>query len=133
MFLILEDDAIPEPGFSNKIKKILNNLPKDFDISLLGGYVFHNDTQHLKYNEQDYLKLNGEKVYFFQLHCYIISLKGIHKILKEMEKQNNKFYQQYDAFLSDLVTKNKLNIYYLKSSITVQSQFPTNSQIYPNK
>ena len=133
IFLILEDDAVPLEGFSNKIKKILTNLPEDFDILLLGCYVFDNDTKHVKVNEQDYLKLNGEKVYFFQSHCYLISLKGIHKILKEMEKQNNKFYQQIDAFLSDLVRKNKLNIYYFKKSIATQSQFPTNIQIYPKK
>lgn len=133
IFLILEDDAIPEKGFTKKIKKILNNLPRDFDILLLGCYVFDNDTKHIKVNEQDYLKLNGTKTYFFQLHCYLISLKGIHKILKEMEEQNNKFYQQIDAFLSDLARKNKLNIYYLKKSIVVQYQFPTNIQIYPKK
>ena len=133
LFLILEDDGIPKLGFSNKIRKILNNFPEDLDILLLGCNIFSSDTKKIKVNEEEYLKLNGDKTFFTELHCYLISLKGIHKILKEMEKQNNKFYQQYDSFLSDLVKKNKLNIYYLKSSIAVQSQFPTNIQIYPKK
>lgn len=135
IFLILEDDAIPKLGFSNKIKKILTNLPEDFDILLLGCKVFDNDTKKIKVNQEEYLKLNGEKVYYFQSHCYLISLKGIHKILKEIEKQNNKFYQQHDLFLSDLVRKKKINIYYLKRSIAAQAQFqfPTNIQIYPKK
>ena len=135
IFLILEDDAIPKLGFSKKIRKKLNNLPKDLDILLLGCQVFDNDTKKIKVNEEEYLKLNGEKVYIFQSHCYLISLKGIHKFLKEMEKQNNKFYQQHDLFLSDLARKDKLNIYYLKKSIAVQShsRFPTDIQIYPKK
>lgn len=112
--LIFEDDARPPPNIMFAIDKIISDMPKDWDIILLGKYC-HECEEH-----DTYLKMKR----FILLHSYIISKKGVQKIIGT----NSLFpiSQQLDSYLSEI--SNTLNIYSPKRDIVRQGKSRTDIQ-----
>jgi GR25 family glycosyltransferase involved in LPS biosynthesis len=95
-YVILEDDAI---GINSNtqiiLDEILNTLPKDYDIYLLGFIDL----------EPSNITNSHEKVKeFVLLHSYIITPKGAQKILEQLP-----INMPIDSWLSSI--SNKINIY----------------------
>ena len=77
--LILEDDALSiDSQFTFKLDNYLKKLPENYDIALLGFYLFSNDylKEDLKYNEDVYRVKQ-----FILMHAYILTLEGAKNIL----------------------------------------------------
>ena len=112
--LIFEDDARPPPNIMFAINKIMLDVPKDWDIVLLGKYC------HECEEYATYLKMKR----FILLHSYIISKKGVEKIIGT----NSLFpiSQQLDSFLSEI--SGTLNIYSPKIDVVRQGKSRTDIQ-----
>lgn len=112
--LIFEDDARPPPNIMFAINKIISDIPKDWDIILLGKFC-HDCEEY-----ETYLKMKR----FILLHAYIISKKAVEKIIGT----NSLFpiSQQLDAYLSEISTT--LNIYSPKKDIVRQGKSRTDIQ-----
>ena len=115
--LIFEDDTTIPSNLQSIINKKVEKAPKDWDIILLG--VSCNKCSGIPANNS-FLRVNR----FFLLHSYIISRKGIKKILS-----TGKMFpiaQQIDSALSDI--SGIVNIYALRSNPVKQAGFGTNIQ-----
>jgi GR25 family glycosyltransferase involved in LPS biosynthesis len=115
--LIFEDDVIIDKNFRLKMNKVLQSIPNDWDMLLLGCICIDCD-KHLQYS-------NAHK--FFLLHCYIVkktSAKFIHTYL-----DSKPIEQQVDSELSDMITAGKLIVYCVNDNICWQGQtFATDIQ-----
>lgn len=80
--LIFEDDAKPVSGItSDDLKMLFSRLPKDWDIVLLGSIGSSEDPHHMDEDVgDDFYKI---KSITFQLHSYMINLKGAKKLLEK--------------------------------------------------
>ena len=112
--LIFEDDASIPINCALRMKRFLHLIPDDWDVVLFGKHC--SDCEDLG----KYLKVNR----FILLHSYMISRRGISKILDE----GNLFpiSQQLDAYLSEITYK--LNIYAPKTNIVNQIKSRTDIQ-----
>jgi GR25 family glycosyltransferase involved in LPS biosynthesis len=123
IFLILEDDSKPNINFSSQLNKILKNIPHNMDFYFLNYQIIGNLKYISKYN--CYILPSYSNLYL--MNCYLISKKGINKILDFFEK----IEWQIDSWLSKLNSKGLLNIYCSKEILCPQSyQFNTSIQIY---
>jgi GR25 family glycosyltransferase involved in LPS biosynthesis len=105
--IIFEDDVLPKhtlDELNNNIKRV----PKDWDMILIGG------TYNEKKENKDIVKVSR----FFQTHAYVINKTGIEKILKKAYP----IQYQIDSFLSDMSSRNELNIYGLNNMNWVVNQ-----------
>jgi len=94
--VILEDDAIRTNKYSQeRLDYVLKNLPKDYDIYLIGYY----DIKPEKDGET-----NTRVKEFVLMHSYIVSPKGAQKLLDNLPVN-----QPLDTWISGL--SNKLKIY----------------------
>lgn len=118
--LILEDDVqFIQKDILNTLNKIIQDVPYDWDLILLGHrtYKFEN-------NPGNFYKVRR----FYLLHAYIINKKGINKILTYI--QQNPLDKQFDHYLSDMASKNQLNIYATKKQYARQNRkFKTQIQL----
>ena len=97
--LIIEDDAwLNENIYESGIKNILNNIPNNWDIILLGRIELE------AVNKQHYLVMNK----FWGTHGYLINKSGVSKML---ELANIPIDDQIDGVMSKLSQEGKLNIY----------------------
>jgi GR25 family glycosyltransferase involved in LPS biosynthesis len=112
--LIFEDDARVPPNALYSIKKIVKDIPIDWDIILLGKFC--NECE----DKGTYYKVKR----FILLHSYLITRKGVEKIINA----HNLFpiSQQLDAYLSEI--SDILNIYAPKINIVNQSNSRTDIQ-----
>jgi len=95
--VILEDDAIRTNEHTKKrLETIFKDIPKDFDIYLLGYY----DIKPLEYNKSNHNKVKE----FVLMHSYIVSPKGARKLL-----ENLPIDKPLDTWMSGL--SDKLKIY----------------------
>ena len=95
-YIILEDDAIGvNSSTQNVLNEIIESLPKDFDIYLL-GYI---DLEPINITN-----LHEKVKDFVLLHSYIITPKGAQKILEQLP-----INMPIDSWLSSI--SDKINIY----------------------
>jgi len=114
--IIFEDDAFPNFNFSYLQKIIINYLPNDWDILLLGG----------KYNRCKYINDYVRKIYsFYETHAYIINKKGALKLLYKAFPLK----KQIDSFLSDMTSNNYINIYGITKNKWTQNPQINNTDI----
>ena len=97
--LIFEDDAQLEPSLYRYVRE--TPMPTDFDIILLGYVCF-------KCSRDEGAGFHRVKR-FFGLHGYLISAKGIRKILES--PRLFPVGKQIDAVLSDMAAKGELTVY----------------------
>lgn len=112
--LVFEDDARPPPNTLQTIRKVYDSFPKDWDIILFGIHC-HECDEHKQFRKVKR---------FILLHTYMISYKGIEKILNF--KSLFPISQQLDAYLSEM--SGELNIYATKHNIVNQSNSRTDIQ-----
>lgn len=100
--LIMEDDAELVPGFVDGLQKALRDVPKDFDILVLGcfflcdknrAYSLGHEVSRLfvPHSLRNDVRSWGSVFvpeYFAGSHCYIVSLQGCKKLLKLVKKAN---------------------------------------------
>lgn len=130
--LIVEDDALFEDNFVEKLNIGLENTPKDYDILYLGCFGCQNKYNYhtimnaqFKYEKiNDYVSIPGIA---FATHGYVISRKGAKKLIKYLDK---KIYQHIDKCIQDLHKNNLIKEYVLNERIIYQSS--TDSLISSN-
>lgn len=112
--LIFEDDAIPVPGVtSDDLKILFSKLPEDWDIVLLGSSRSNEDPHHMDEDVGIFYKI---KSITFQLHSYLINLKGAKKLLEKAFP----IIDQLDSFISYMCMRN-VNGYSLKNDYFIQN------------
>lgn len=100
--LILEDDVRIDPDFVNKFNEIEKEIPKDFDIFVLG---YSSSQPLLEHNDlvKNY-KLFHKTKRFYGLFGYIVSNKGAKKLLKlfpitkQIDSEISKNLDHIDAY-----------------------------------
>jgi len=96
--LILEDDGILPNDILAKINDLLNSVPSDWDIILIG-----------RWNQEEKPLEKCVKVErFYGTHCYVINRRGIEKMEKFGSYPIN---DQIDAVMSKLARDGVMNIY----------------------
>ena len=126
MCIIFEDDVVFEPNFSKKLKVIIDNLPKDFDLAFL-GCVSCQSKNNKKIN-----KYFSKPIIATGMHAYIISRKGAEILLYYIDKKIN---DHIDRIIMDLYNQNKIVLYSLNNLIAYQTSTntgnSTNTSKYP--
>lgn len=112
VIFVMEDDVDFVADFAKNFKECMKMVPDDFDILLLGWY---NQGPTRVFNKF-WVKVSR----FFQTHAYIITKKGMEKVLRFT---NNSIRMQIDALLSRF--SHKLNIYGLQKPLARQSSTDT--------
>jgi GR25 family glycosyltransferase involved in LPS biosynthesis len=117
--LVLEDDAKFNPDiYKSGIQNILNDMPEDWDIILLGRM------QHDVINKEKYLIVQR----FWGTWGYLISQKGIKNMLKY---GNIPIDDQIDAVMGKLSREGKLKIYApFHEFITMNNSFQSEIQMH---
>ena len=115
--LVFEDDAQIHPDLGAYLAT--STFPADFDIILLGFVCF-------KCHRDERAGLHRVKR-FFGLHGYLISAKGIKKILAS--PRVFPIHQQIDAVLSDMAEAGELTVYATKRKFVEQNNEEFNTQI----
>lgn len=117
--VILEDDAIIPNNYSEKINRLINFVPENADIVLLGCLMGCRDDPNLNlmekmitmfYKPRDYSVVNQEIIVpqmFTGTFAYLITNRGAKKCLKELGKVS--------YHIDNIMSKNKeLNLYAVK-------------------
>jgi GR25 family glycosyltransferase involved in LPS biosynthesis len=116
--IIFEDDVkILKPNLLNDINTVIELIPSDWDILLLGCVCF------VCGKSSQYYDVNR----YFLMHGYIVKKSSARKILHILE--NEPIEQQIDAKFSDLTEKGLLKIYCLRNKLAVQWDMGTNIQL----
>jgi GR25 family glycosyltransferase involved in LPS biosynthesis len=96
--LVVEDDANKIlPGFDLILSKLIDKLPKDWDVFIIGFMLFRDKGELVS---DDFLKIKE----FLLTHCYLINKKGAQKFLENL---------QVDSPIDTFMTRcsDKVNIY----------------------
>lgn len=109
--LIFEDDVKIDVKILNKINKLVNSIPNDWDILLLSCHCIICDKKEIYYNTER----------FFWLHSYIIKKESAKKLSLMLKKKLVE--QQIDSELSDMATKGIIKIYCSKENMSQQTGF----------
>lgn len=115
---VFEDDVrLSSLNLLSDVNQIVNSVPKDWDILLLGCVCFVCGKFSTYYDVNKY----------FLMHGYIIKRSSAKKILNLLNDQ--KIEQQIDAQFSDLAEQGILKIYCLRDKLAVQWDMGTNIQV----
>jgi len=112
--LILEDDFFPL-GDDDLRSYVLHDIPKDWDILLLGGFT-KNKKNKAFFVKDGWNKLDTKKQIFYCTHSYIV--RDPQKILEMMKGTTPRAYDSYLNFH----IYNKTNTYYLYPPLFTQDQ-----------
>jgi GR25 family glycosyltransferase involved in LPS biosynthesis len=116
MCIIFEDDVVFEPNFSKKLKVIIDNLPKDFDLVFLGCASCQSN------NNKKINKYFNKPAIATGTHAYIISRKGAEILLYYIDKKIN---NHIDRIIMTLYDDNKIVLYSLNNLIAYQTSAST--------
>jgi glycosyltransferase involved in cell wall biosynthesis len=107
-FLILEDDIVFDNVryFTKDLKTIITNSP-DFDILIIGKYTDLNITINDEYIKYHIISESNKNNDFYNLYIsgtfsYVISRKGINKIIKFAKYEENNFLIEKSISVADL-------------------------------
>lgn len=96
--LIMEDDIYLHPDFPAEVKILLNEVPKDFDLLLLGRNLFsEKEVERATTGKSISMHILEPEWIGYGAHCYLVSPKGAEKLL-EMYPD---FQRQTDVLFSD--------------------------------
>jgi GR25 family glycosyltransferase involved in LPS biosynthesis len=128
--MVLEDDVIFEDNFNQKLKLTLNDISQKNDIlkydilylGYIGGKVINSIGSLLGINREEKIITNNIIIpkTSLALHAYIISRKGINKILNNLV--NNKLDHHFDYYLQ---SSRELNCYSCSPRIAYQTSTDT--------
>jgi GR25 family glycosyltransferase involved in LPS biosynthesis len=110
-YLIFEDDVDIPPVFMETLARVMEDLPDDWDIVLLGTHRI-NEGPIVKSKHDtgviQFVKANA----FWGMFAYVINKRGASTFVNEVATQP--IDGQVDAYLSRMNQQNKLNIYAVK-------------------
>lgn len=130
ILLILEDDSLPNSDFFVLLQNILHDVPDDADIILL-SHIFNGTHTKIRRKRTTLYRANADAS-FYLTNSYLITRRGMKKILAHIKENGNKFDCQIDSYYSRLSQKNKLVIYLTETNICPQSNaFGTSIQTIP--
>ena len=124
--LILEDDAILDDNFDNKIVEYISQFPSNYDIVFIGnGQDFHIPYTELIPNINIYKKSNYPTSWggYGATRCtdsYFISQNCCKKILNYIKNKKNYIKQPIDWWLNIICRELDLNIYWAEPTIVSQ-------------
>jgi len=106
---VLEDDAILDKQFFEKIQKALNDVPEDWDIIFLGfSCAYSHDNRCKKNDSIKKIKDNIHSInYIYGSYGYLINNKGARKIIDNIYP----IWWHVDTMYSFLIQKGILNSY----------------------
>jgi len=105
IILIFEDDLDIDKDFKKKMNKILDKLPNDWDVFLIGHLYLNKRTN--KIIDNDIVKVgNGG---FFRTHCYLINAKAAKKMVKYCNIME--ISKPLDLLMTELLKKKVINVY----------------------
>jgi GR25 family glycosyltransferase involved in LPS biosynthesis len=111
--IISEDDIIPSQSFNDKLEVILSEIPRDWDVLMLGYSI----SERSKYNRvSNNIAKANENV--LSGTCYIVNPKFYELMLEEYKKVA--YGQDLDAML--MVIQKKFNVYMAMPSLCYQYQ-----------
>jgi len=126
--LVLEDDVVFTDNFKNDLDLDIKNVPKDFDILYLGCFGCTNTINFYTVigASSNFINLNSGNINKYinkpsiagATHAYIISRKGIKKVIHHIK---NKISYHLDVMLQLLIKNNILNAYGLNKRIVYQT------------
>ena len=116
--IVFEDDAMFRPNVLAQTRAVLDRVPRDWDMVLLGFYCLKCD------RNGDFNTVRR----FFGTHAYAIRRAGVHKILSACQ---GPIQHQIDHQLSNLADSGVLRVYSARNSIVHQAthKFGTTIQI----
>jgi len=121
--LILEDDAILQENFTEKLSKYLQQLPKDYDMFFIGGHPGLR-IEDSKTIPETYVYEKGYEMTDWGGHgatrttgSYITSKKCAVKILKYINDSNHKVSKPIDLWLNDVLKDGAFKVYWGEPSI----------------
>lgn len=117
--IVMEDDIIPTSNFTNKLLACLSELPKDWNVLML-GFNISARTKFTKVTE----KISKANWNVLAGHCYIINPSFYEIFEKELENENNA--ENFDVLLMNLQLK--YNVYMCVPTLCYQYEsFSDNS------
>ena len=131
--LILEDDALFEDNFVERMEVGLKNTPSDYDMLYLGCFGCQSQFNqltiiNLSFNYKkvnDYVTIPGIAL---ATHGYIVSREGAKKLVKHLDKN---IFAHIDYCIQQLHKNKLINEYVLNERIIFQSS--TDTSISTNK
>jgi len=124
--LILEDDVILSPNFSEILQKYINELPPNFDMCFIGnGCNLHIESNKLVSNKHIYKKEHTPTAWGGNgcTRCtdsYILSKKCAINICNFIENSNEKIHEAIDWWLNRCSRENNFNVYWAEPTIVRQ-------------
>ena len=132
--IVFEDDVILVDHFYNKFNEIIKKVPTDFDIFYLGCFGCHNNDNPLSIifdklgaSNSKHKKINDliiKPSVALGTHGYVISKKGIKKILKILDQ--NKLNFHIDYCIQKMNSQNLIKIYSPKNRLAYQMESENN-------
>ena len=114
--LILEDDAILSPNFTDRFKQYLFELSSDFDMLFIGnGCNLHISPDKLIPNQHIY-KTGTSRC----TDSYVVSKKCATQICKYIATLNHSINIPIDWWLNDAARDNNFNMYWTEPTIVTQ-------------
>jgi len=126
--IIFEDDVVFEDNFKEELDLGVKNTPKDFDVLYLGCFGCQNNinfhtilfanTGLVNINAGYVNKYVNKPIISLATHAYILSRKGVKKLLNHIE---NNIYTHVDLNIHILANNNLINIYSLNNRLVYQT------------
>jgi GR25 family glycosyltransferase involved in LPS biosynthesis len=106
-YMVFEDDSVFTPGFDDKFKLFIDNLPPDWDMFYLGGSLLHtNDHPPAKVNEHVYIPYNVNRT-----HCFAVNKKGYNYLYEFLLRRFEDRTWHIDHHLGRLHEQKNFNVY----------------------
>lgn len=133
--LVLDDDCHPDDDFEKKMTSLINTLPQDYDIAILGYFAsdIRRDYLITAMNAPFFKRRCMKKVnhdwfipgYFMGSHCYIVTPIGAEKLLAKSSIRRIDFMMSADK---------NIVLYCSEQSIVTQTykQSPPNNLTWKN-
>jgi len=124
--LILEDDIILSPRFSEILKEYIDQLPLDYDICFIGdGCNLHIEKHIITPDKKIYKKGNEPTEWGGggATRCadsYIVNKKCAIQMCKFKENKENKISESIDWWLNRCCKDNNFNVYWAEPTIVTQ-------------
>ena len=127
--IIFEDDIILEESFVNGVHNALHHVPDDFDILYLGCFGCDARNVNIVYKMSSIFYGKNERKgrindfisipeYAYAAHAYVLSRKGVQKLLYMME---GKIDDHIDMMLHKLASTEQINTYVTTPRLAYQT------------
>lgn len=126
-FLILEDDSVivDTDNFDNDLQNFINNLPDDWSVGYMSGYMKKNSTKTEQINR-----------YVYKSNSIMQTNAIVYSSYKVLEKIRNKIYEHdttdpIDFYFLETFNKNQIPLYYSTKKLIYQYPYYTTTVIEP--